>query len=123
MNSTRRSQSGLTALQVVFLFVLFAGASVVIFLFGIWVGRDATERRLLREERMVRVPIAVSTPSPARAEERPEEAVDRAFYERLRQKAAERLALAPPTVSPAATAAAEWTVPPRVLVTPGGMTW
>lgn len=91
-----RSQSGLTYPQVFLMVVVFAGASFVIFLLGMWVGRDAAERRLLQEERIVRAPIVLASPSPAREEERPEEAVDRAFYERLRRKAEERLAQATP---------------------------
>lgn len=115
-----RSEAGLTYPQVVLLLGLYVLASVLIFLFGVWVGRDAAERRLLQEERMVRAPVVLATPSPAR-EDRPEEAVDRAFYERLRQKAAERLAQAPPveprqeamTTAPAPTLAAPPLTPTR----------
>ncbi len=123
MKSIRRSQSGLTSLQVVLLFLLFAGASVLIFLFGMWVGRDTAERRLLREERVVRAPIVRSTPSPARAEERPEEVVDRAFYERLRQKAAERLVQAAPSVNPEPSVGVVPAATPTRAVSPGGMTF
>ena len=96
-----RCQQGLTYPQVFLLIVLFLGASVLIFLFGMWVGRDAAERRLLQEERIVRGPIVFATPSPE-SPDRAEESVDRAFYERLRQKAAERLAQAAPQETPAA---------------------
>ena len=37
----------------------FLLASALIFLFGIWVGRDVAERRLAQEERVVRVPVPV----------------------------------------------------------------
>lgn len=124
MRRVRPSQSGLTSFQVVVLFLLFTGASVLIFLFGMWVGRDVTERRLLREERIVQGPIVVASPSPARVEERPEEAVDRAFYERLRQKAAERLVQTPPSSPPAEPSfAVALPATPRVAASPGGMTW
>ncbi|MCX8073249.1 MAG: SPOR domain-containing protein [Candidatus Binatia bacterium] len=117
-------QSGLTYFQVLVLIVLFAGASVVIFFFGLWVGRDAAERRLLQEERIVRAPIVFATPSPAHVEERPEEAVDRAFYERLRQKAAERLAQSNP--SPLAVETAPTVAPPtqgRIAPTVAAPLW
>lgn len=94
----RRGDAGLTYGQVFVLLLAFCGASVLIFLLGMWVGRDLAERRLLREEPIVRVPVMPATPSP---EEAPAEPVDRAFYERLKQKAEERLAQASPPQPPA----------------------
>ncbi|GIW45432.1 MAG: hypothetical protein KatS3mg077_2714 [Candidatus Binatia bacterium] len=120
-----RSQSGLTYPQVFLMVVIFAGASAVIFLLGMWVGRDAAERRLLQEERIVRAPIPWASPSPAREEERPEEAVDRAFYERLRRKAEERLAQATPVADLASSAASPVPSPPPAVVaaTPTTAQW
>lgn len=85
----RRGEAGLTYGQVFVLLLAFCGASALIFLFGMWVGRDLAEQRLLREEPIVQIPVAPSTPTP---EESSFEPVDRAFYERLKQKAEERLA-------------------------------
>jgi len=53
----RRSQSsGLTIGQVLTLTLGFLVASLLIFVFGIWVGKDLVERRLAQEERVVRKP-------------------------------------------------------------------
>lgn len=92
-----RDQKGLTYGQVFILLLGFCLASVVIFLLGLWVGRDLTERRLLEEEPVVRVPLAVVTPTP---EEGQPEAADVAFYQRLKQKAEERLIVQAPTAPP-----------------------
>lgn len=91
--SFRWSESGLTYAQVFLLVVGFGFASGVIFLFGLWVGRDIAERRLAQEERIVRLPVPAQ-PTPAQ-EEPVEEEASRAFYERMKQKAEERLQEAP----------------------------
>jgi len=73
------------------LFVLIFGfliASVLIFLFGMWVGRDITERRLAQEERVVRLPVPVQ---PTAKEEEKSQEVDLSFYQSLKEKAYQRL--------------------------------
>ncbi len=73
------------------LFALIFGfliTSALIFLFGIWVGRDITERRLARQERVVRLPIPIQ---PTQAAEARGGEVDVAFYEKLKEKAVQRL--------------------------------
>lgn len=70
------------------LFALIFGfliTSALIFLFGIWVGRDITERRLASQERVVRMPLPPQ-PTPAA-----EANVDLAFYQKLKEKAEQRL--------------------------------
>jgi cell division septation protein DedD len=81
----------------------FLITSALIFLFGIWVGRDITERRLAQEERIVRVPIPVQ-PSPSA--EAGSTDVDLSFYEKLKEKAVQRLQ---------ETVAAESTPTPRAV--------
>jgi len=95
------------------LFALIFGfliTSALIFLFGIWVGRDITERRLASQERVVRMPVPIQPTPPADAKSTD---VDLAFYQKLKEKAEQRLqgtasAGAP---SPAATRAAAAIVP------------
>jgi len=73
------------------LFALIFGfliTSALIFLFGIWVGRDITERRLASQERVVRMPVPIQ-PTPA-AETKGTD-VDLAFYQKLKEKAEQRL--------------------------------
>lgn len=48
--------AGLTIGQVLTLTLGFLVASLLIFVFGIWVGKDLVERRLAQEERVVRKP-------------------------------------------------------------------
>src|SRR5437016_11646619 len=69
---------------IIFGFLMTSG---LIFLFGIWVGRDVAERRLVQEERVVRAPIA---PPPTPNEEAKHD-VDESFYEQLKAKAYQRL--------------------------------
>jgi cell division septation protein DedD len=58
MAVTRRNRSrGLTIGQVLTLTLGFLVASMLIFVFGIWVGKDLVERHLAQEERIVRKPI------------------------------------------------------------------
>ncbi len=95
--------------QVFLLVVGFGLASAFIFLFGMWVGRDVAERRLAQEERVVRQPV---TAQPA-AEELPHEGeVDRAFYERLKDKAAQHFSETA-KIEPTATNTVVASVTPR----------
>jgi len=80
----RRDVAGLGIGQLFVIIFGFLIASALIFLFGIWVGRDVAERRLAQEERVVRVPIPVQ-PTAKEAD------VDVAFYQRLKEKAEQRL--------------------------------
>ena len=85
------------------LFVLIFGfliTSALIFLFGIWVGRDVTERRLAQEERVVRMSVPVQ---PTAKEEEKSPDVDLSFYQSLKEKAYQRLqeTAAPSTPTPA----------------------
>jgi cell division septation protein DedD len=59
-----RRGSGLSFGQLITLTFGFLLASVVIFVFGIWVGRDLAEQRALREREVAHVPVA--PPEPAR---------------------------------------------------------
>lgn len=52
----RKGSAGLTFGQVVTLTLGFLVASLFIFVFGVWVGKDLVERRLAQEERIVRKP-------------------------------------------------------------------
>jgi cell division septation protein DedD len=75
----RRTRSaGLSLGQVLTLTLGFLVASLLIFVFGIWVGKDLVERRLAQEERIVRKPAdrtAVEAPSEVNAPEAPKAAV------------------------------------------------
>lgn len=110
-----KDQKGLTYGQVFVLLLGFVLASVVIFLLGLWVGRDLTERRLLEEEPLVRVPLELATPTPEVAQAEP---ADAAFYQRLKQKAEERLVQAAPTANLGEASPALPTQPPRLLLPP-----
>jgi len=59
--SDRRS-SGLRIGQLITLTLGFLLASVLIFVFGLWVGRDIAEQRLARETQVIR--LAVTSPTP-----------------------------------------------------------
>lgn len=109
----RIGSAGLGYGQTFIIILGFLITSGLIFLFGIWVGRDLVERRLAAEDRAVRGVI------PPRPTETREEA-DVAFYEQLKQKAEQRiqqtLVATPvtqptPTASPVISAAAR-AVPP-----------
>lgn len=91
---------------IIFGFLITSG---LIFLFGIWVGRDVTERRLAQEERVVRAPIPVQ-PTPNEEAKRD---VDLSFYEQLKGKAYQRLQ--------ETAAAASATAPPRTPVAGAGV--
>ncbi len=97
--------SGLGFGQTFVLIFGFLIASAMIFLFGIWVGRDITERRLAQEERVVRLPVPAA---PAAKEEEKPQDVDLSFYQSLKEKAYQRLqetaaAATPPRLAQAAT--------------------
>jgi len=112
MSSQRRARTGdsrqFTALAgspgmgIGQLFVVIFGfliTSALIFLLGIWVGRDYTERRLAQEERIVRVPVPVQPTS--KPDAKPAD-VDLAFYEQLKEKAMQRLQQTAAAASPTA---------------------
>ncbi len=82
-----RRVAGLGLGQLFALIFGFLITSALIFLFGIWVGRDITERRLASQERVVRMPVPIQ-PTPA-AEAKTD--VDLAFYQKLKEKAEQRL--------------------------------
>jgi cell division septation protein DedD len=111
---TRRMRSaGLGFGQVFVLVFGFLITSVLIFLFGIWVGRDVTERRLAQEERVVRLSVPVQ---PTAKEEEKGPDVDLAFYQSLKEKAYQRLqeTAAAESATPAHKAQASTpTAPPR----------
>ena len=117
----RLGSAGLGYGQVVVLVFGFLIASGLIFLFGMWVGRDVAERRLAQEERVVRLPIP-ARPTPS--EETQERDVDLAFYEKLKEKAQrmqETATAASPTaarVVQAAPAATATVTPVRVVHKP-----
>ncbi|HVM96712.1 MAG TPA: SPOR domain-containing protein [Candidatus Acidoferrales bacterium] len=116
----RLGSAGLTYTQVFLLVIGFGVASGLIFLFGMWVGRDLAERRLAQEERIVRQPVPALPTQPP--EEVKEQDVDRAFYERLKDKAVERLQEASkvgsPSVTPFAIGQVATAVPLAATTTP-----
>lgn len=63
-----RRGPGLTFGQLVTLTFGFLLASVVIFVFGLWVGRDLAEQRALRQRDVAKVPIEAPPPTAPRAE-------------------------------------------------------
>lgn len=75
----RRTRSaGLSLGQVLTLTLGFLVASLLIFVFGIWVGKDLVERRLAQEERIVRKPAdrtAIEGPGEVAASDAPKAAV------------------------------------------------
>jgi cell division septation protein DedD len=110
----RRMQSaGLGFGQLFVLIFGFLITSALIFLFGIWVGRDVTERRLAQEERVVRLPVPLQ---PTVKEEEKSQDVDLSFYQSLKEKAYQRLqeTAAAGTATPAHVAQVNTpTAPPR----------
>ncbi len=111
----RMGSAGLGFGQTFVLIFGFLIASALIFLFGIWVGRDITERRLAQEERVVRLPVPAA---PAAKEEEKPQDVDVSFYQSLKEKAYQRLqeTATAATVTPARIAqAATPTAAPRQL--------
>ena len=95
----------------------FLITSALIFLFGMWVGRDVAERDLASEERVVRAPIRLQPT--AIPEAKPPE-VDATFYEQLKEKAVQRMqqtaaAASPTAARPVAVAATPTREPVRVV--------
>lgn len=106
----RMGSAGLGFGQLFVLVFGFLVASVLIFLFGIWVGRDITERRLAQEERVVRLPVPVQ---PTAKEEEKSSDVDVTFYQSLKEKAYQRLQETAASATPAHVARASTpTAPP-----------
>jgi len=101
----RLGSAGLGYGQVFLLVFGFGLASGLIFLFGIWVGRDVAERRLVQEERVVRqqMPAAPTPNEEAKGD------VDLAFFQSLKEKAYARETVA---------AAAQTPVTPRQPASP-----
>lgn len=95
---------------IIFGFLITSG---LIFLFGIWVGRDVAERRLAQEERVVRVPVPVQ---PTASAQEPD--VDLTFYQRLKEKAYQRLQETPAiaVTSPTAPRVAQMATPTGAAV-------
>src|SRR5437667_1673783 len=96
---------------IVQLFALIFGfliTSALIFLFGIWVGRDVAERQLASEERVVRAPI---TPQPTANPETKQPEVDAAFYEQLKEKAVQRMQQTVAAASPTGARAVQAATP------------
>src|SRR5262245_66079289 len=60
-----KRESGMSAGQVVLVTFGFLLASFLVFIFGMWVGKDIAERRLAQEERVFRAPMNRPTPAPA----------------------------------------------------------
>ena len=56
--ANRRNAKGLTIGQLITLTIGFLFVSVIIFFFGLWVGRDLAEQREARDRQVVRVPVA-----------------------------------------------------------------
>ena len=83
-----KGTAGLGLGQLFALLFGFLITSALIFLFGIWVGRDITERRLASQERVVRMPVPIQ-PTPVADAKSAD--VDLAFYQKLKEKAEQRL--------------------------------
>lgn len=137
----RHGTAGFGIGQTILLLLGFLIASGLIFLFGVWVGRDMAERRLAQEERVVRGAVPVPpTPQAAAAEG----SADKQFYESLKATAYAKLqqtpgkpagatpqptaqapvAVAPlPTPAPVAAAAATPAKRPKPQPTTPGDEW
>ena len=61
-----RRSPGLTFGQLITLTFGFLLASVVIFVFGLWVGRDLAEQQASKQRDVARVPVAPPAPEPTR---------------------------------------------------------
>lgn len=61
-----RRSPGLTFGQLITLTFGFLLASVVIFVFGMWVGRDLAEQQAAKQQNVARVPVAPPGPDPTR---------------------------------------------------------
>lgn len=74
--SNRETSPGLSFGQLVTLTFGFLLASALIFIFGFWVGYDAAQRRIAREQQFVRLPVA-QPPTRLAAAATPPEPVER----------------------------------------------
>ena len=92
-----RRSSGLSAGQLVAAVFGFLIASFLVFVFGMWVGKDVAERRLAQEERVVRGPVAQITPQEQARDP------DITFYEHLRQQTQQSEIVSPGAALPTAT--------------------
>jgi len=107
-----RRSPGLTFGQLITLTFGFLLASLVIFVFGFWVGRDLAEHEAAKQREIARVPIAPPQQEPAKAAAARPPAV-------VTARAPVAVAVAPSsTPVPAATATAVMIV--RVATTPTG---
>ena len=61
-----RRSPGLTFGQLITLTFGFLLASVVIFVFGMWVGRDLADQQAAKQRDVARVPVAPPGPEPTR---------------------------------------------------------
>jgi hypothetical protein len=61
-----RRSPGLTFGQIITLTFGFLLASVLIFVFGFWVGRDLAEQQATKQREVARVPVAPPPPEPTR---------------------------------------------------------
>ena len=98
----RKQSSGLTIGQVLTLTLGFLLASLLIFVFGIWVGKDLVERRLAQEERVVRKPVEHTELAEVKGPEHPAD-VDVTMQET--PKAAAVMVAQPTATAPKLTAA------------------
>lgn len=83
-------RAGLSYAQVFLLVFGFGAASALIFVSGVWVGRDLGLRQAVPQERLVRA--AIPTAAPAAPSSSPEDTVNSAFFRRLQEEADQRLA-------------------------------
>lgn len=63
----RSNSAGLSVGQLLTLTVGFLAASVVIFFFGLWVGRDLATQKLRRDIEIIRIPVMSPTSEPTSA--------------------------------------------------------
>jgi cell division septation protein DedD len=114
MPGSRDAQAGLGIGQLFVIVFGFLITSMLIFLFGIWVGSDLEKRRLEGEERVVRAPVPVQ---PTAKEESKGADVDLSFYQKLKEKAEQRLqetaAVAPTAVAPTVANVVQLPTPTR----------
>lgn len=107
-----RRSPGLTFGQLITLTFGFLLASVVIFVFGLWVGRDLAEQQAAKQRDVARVPVAPPGPDPTR----PLAAV---LPTRAPAAVATRAPVAtPPTSTPVPAATATAVVAVRLAATP-----
>ena len=106
----RRGSAGIGYGQAFLLVFCFLVASVIIFLFGMWVGRDLGERRLAEEPGSIKMAVP-SRPTPGG----PTEGVGRDFYDGLKTKAYQQLQTPTPVPSVALPSP---TMPPNTPTQP-----